>query len=122
MSDRGVNEAQEKRLIFSNLANGVPLSHVMEAFQKSEKEVMDIFKFVARKIQSYRFERGMPWAQSDSINAAIKNNVLLQHTLARVNLGTDAKFKDFATYELDPTKPLSEGEQRLLSLQSRMRK
>ena len=41
-----------RALIFTNLLNGVPIWQVCRDFGKSELDVMNIFRFVMRKIRS----------------------------------------------------------------------
>jgi hypothetical protein len=57
MMSRVEQLGEERRLVFTNVANGVPIQQVMSAFRKSEKEVMDDVRFVAKKITEYRFSR-----------------------------------------------------------------
>jgi hypothetical protein len=46
---------ERRRLVFSNIANGVPLTSVMAVFKMSELEVTNDLKFVLRKIMEYRY-------------------------------------------------------------------
>lgn len=97
-----VKLAEERKLIFANLVNGVPRQHVMETFQKSEHEVDAIYGFVATKVISYRFERGMPFVNCRSLDDAIRNKALVLHSLERVNLQTDPKYNNVQTAPIDP--------------------
>ena len=52
---RGVGE--QRRLIFENVANGVPIETIMATFRRSRLEVQQDVEFVAKKITEYRFRR-----------------------------------------------------------------
>jgi hypothetical protein len=45
----------DRRLIFENVANGVPIETIMATFLRSRLEVQKEVEFVARKITEYRF-------------------------------------------------------------------
>lgn len=92
---------ERRKLVFANLANGVPLPHVMEAFHLSELEVMADFRFIAGKIRSYRFERIMPPIPCDTIAEARADHVELLHTLARINADKDPTFGTIHTLPLE---------------------
>ena len=47
----------ERRLIFENVANGVPIETIMATFRRSRLEVQQDVEFVAKKITEYRFRR-----------------------------------------------------------------
>lgn len=47
----------QRRLIFENVANGVPVETIMTTFRKSRLEVQQDVEFVAKKITEYRFRR-----------------------------------------------------------------
>lgn len=51
---------EQRRLIFENAINGVPVEDLMVAFSRSELEVNREIAFVAKKIKEYRFRRAMP--------------------------------------------------------------
>lgn len=109
-----------RRMVFSNLAKGVPVKHVMEHYKLSEKEVMDIFAFVAKKIRSYRFERAEPFANCDTIQAAMKNAAIVLLTLDKLNLGTDPRYSKIVTLDFDPSPGrMSDAELKLIELQTR---
>ncbi len=97
-----VKLAEERKLIFANLVNGVARTHVMEAFKKSDAEIDAIFGFVATKVISYRFERALPYVNCRSLDDAIRNRALVLHSLDRINLQTDAKFPKVQTAPIDP--------------------
>lgn len=48
-------KGERRRLVFTNIANGVPLPDVMAAFKMSELEVTNDLQFVLRKIKEYRY-------------------------------------------------------------------
>lgn len=119
MDDRG-KLAEERKMIFANLANGVGVPEVMAAFQKSEKEVLAIFDWVAKKVAAYRFERGLPFTLCKSIDDARRQQATVLHTLERLNLKVDPKF-NIIQLPIDPTVPgMSEAEMRIIQHQSRM--
>ncbi len=61
------NIGAERSLIFSNVANGVPMELLMATFERSETEIMAEIDFVARKIREYRFRRKIPPVSADTI-------------------------------------------------------
>jgi len=81
--------ATERKLIFTNLLNGVPLAEVAQAFNKqSEAEVVESFRFVALKIRGYIFQRAMPHVPCDTVAEAMQNRLLLMGILEKLNLET----------------------------------
>lgn len=109
--------ADDRRLIFRNLANGVSVEQVMQNYRRSEKEVMDIFAYVSLKIRSYRFERGQPFAKCDTIDDARRNAPTVLTTLERLNLASDPKFSKITTLDFDPTPGrVSDGEAKLIEM------
>lgn len=76
----------ERRLIFQNLANGVPIAIVARDFHKQPFEVMDDFRFVVSKIKSYGFVRVMPYIPCETLELANKNRVFLFDLLEKLNL------------------------------------
>ena len=88
--------AIERKLIFTNLLNGVPVGQVAQAFNRqTEKEVMDDFRFVAMKIKSYAFQRLMPYIALDTIAEAMQNKFLILGILEKVNLDILPMFSSF---------------------------
>ena len=77
-------KGEERRMIFQNIANGVPLEKVMATFYRSEKEVWDEVEFVGRKIREYRFRRHLPPLEHQGIRAIRLNRKALLETLARL--------------------------------------
>lgn len=78
---------EERRLIFQNLANGVPMQSIMAVFRRSEAEVWKEVEFVGRKIREYRFRRRMPPVELQGIKAILFNRRQLLETLEK--LGND---------------------------------
>lgn len=79
--------ATERKLIFLNLLNGVPVAQVAQAFHRqTEKEVMDDFRFVALKIKAYAFQRVMPYIPLESVAEAQANKIQILGILEKVNL------------------------------------
>lgn len=58
--DERLRRGQERRLIFENVANGVPIEKIMAAFSRSREEVNRDVEFVGRKIREARFRTQMP--------------------------------------------------------------
>lgn len=121
MSDNRRVNADERKLIFQNLVMGAPMPEIMKAFRKSEKEVMDVFTFVSRKINSYRFERMQPFVRCDTIRHAQQNPALLLYTLERLDLDKDPRFKMIETLPFGAPGPsaISDAELRMLEVQRR---
>lgn len=79
-------QRDERVLIYRNLLNGIPVWRLMEMFHKSEKEVMDIFIFVSRRLREYCFKRRMPTVFCDCIATAQKEKMALLPLLTKLNL------------------------------------
>jgi len=75
---------EERRLIFQNIANGVPVENIMVAFCRSQKEVWDDVEFVGRKIREYRFRRHLPPLEHQGIRAIRLNRKALLETLSKL--------------------------------------
>ena len=85
-------KGEERRLIFQNVANGVPVEKIMVAFLRSEKEVWDDVEFVGRKIREYRFRRHLPPLEHQGIRAIRLNRKALLETLSK--LGAEYMISD----------------------------
>ena len=84
---------EERKLIFTNIANGVPIAKIMEAFHKSEKEIMDIFHLVIRKINSYCASNDCPFVECGTIGDVRRNRFRLFPFVDVVNLDKPVIFK-----------------------------
>ena len=82
--DPRLKRGEERRLIFTNIANGVLMEKVMAAFSRSEKEVWDEVEFVGRKIREYRFRRHLPPLEHQGIRAIRLNRKALLETLSKL--------------------------------------
>jgi hypothetical protein len=94
----------ERRLIFENVANGVPIQQVMSVFRRSEKEVMDEVQFVARKICEYRFRGRLPPLSCSTLKDISWNRLALLETVARLGsnfLGTSLTLPKIHTGDLN---------------------
>ena len=113
-------EAGRRRLVFTNLVNGVQKAAVMAAFRLSEKEVDEDFAFVCRKLKSYRFERGMQMIKLDTIAEARAMRVGCLETLIRCNLDNLPHHGAIETlpFDAEAGRP-SLAEQRLLEVRIR---
>jgi hypothetical protein len=78
---------QTRRLIFENVANGVPMPKIMAAFRRSEAEVWQEVEFVGRKIREARFRTQMPPVEHQGLAAIRFNRKVLLETLRQL---TDA--------------------------------
>jgi hypothetical protein len=78
---------QTRRLIFENVANGVPMPKIMAAFRRSEAEVWQEVEFVGRKIREARFRTRMPPVEHQGLAAIRFNRKVLLETLRQL---TDA--------------------------------
>ena len=81
-----MREKDERVLIYANLLNGAHVLQLMKAFQKSEKEIMDIFRHVSQKIFEYVFVRKLPPVYCDCIAVAQKNRSNILPLLVKINL------------------------------------
>lgn len=116
-----MTEGERRKLTFANLLNGVPVGQIMVAFGMSEKEVMDDFRFVAAKIRSYRFERGMPLFPTATIAECREAKVELLYALQRVNADKDPVFSRIETLPFEPGNRGSQAELKLMEINSRRR-
>lgn len=55
--DELIQLGEKRRLIFSNVANGVPIEDIKAAFLVSDLEIEQVVAFVGKKIKEYRFRR-----------------------------------------------------------------
>lgn len=119
-----MSPGERRRLVFTNLANGLPVQRVMEAFQLSERDVMADFEFVCTKIRSYRFERVMPLVPCDSISAVRQNQAEVLHTLTKLNLETAPTFAKVGSLPLEAgfSNAMQPWQQQLMHMQSKEQK
>jgi hypothetical protein len=75
---------EERRLIFENVANGVPIEQIMVAFRRSEADVMREVEFVARKLREYRFKRRLPPLACGTIKEIRWNRPALLDTVTKL--------------------------------------
>lgn len=81
----------DRKLIFRNICNSVPIESIMLAFHRSALELQQEFAFVSRKIREYRYRRcveGSPHASPpiacDSYADARQNRLALLETLEKL--------------------------------------
>lgn len=106
---------QDRRLIFENVANGVPIQQVMNVFRRSEKEVMDEVRFVGKKVAEYRFRRHMPPLGCDTLNELRINRAAILETLRKLGdlyLGTSLLIPNIHVGSLDDRNVVEEAEHR----------
>lgn len=73
-----------RRLVFENVANGVPREAIMAAFLLSEAELDADFKFVGQKIAEYRFRRVQPPLRWETYLDLCLNRAALLDNLRRL--------------------------------------
>lgn len=70
MTDEARRElGRTRRLIFQNIANGVPIDKIRADFGLSELEVDQVRRFVAKKITEHLFLRRQPTIPCDDVRA-----------------------------------------------------
>jgi hypothetical protein len=75
----GPELGEQRRLVFENVAGGVPLPDIMAAFSLSQLEVEQHVAFVGKKIAEYRFKRHMPpLATNDTLSIRWNRKALLE--------------------------------------------
>jgi hypothetical protein len=94
----------ERALIFTNLMNGVPVWQVARDFHKGEPDVMNIFRFILRKIRSRRLERMEPPIMGNTIDEVRKQRIACLTILPKLNLDRDPRYKDVLHENVDITK------------------
>lgn len=75
---------EERRLIFENVANGVPTEQIMAAFHRSEADVMREVAFVAKKLREYRFKRHLPPLACETVREIRINRLALLETVGKL--------------------------------------
>lgn len=83
----------ERRLIFSNLLNKVPMENVAKAFNKTEADIKMDFAFIAQKIKNYCFKNNVPAIFCDTLEDARKNRHAIYPILNIINLDIQPEFK-----------------------------
>lgn len=110
-----------RRLVYTNLLNGISVEQVMDALHLSEREVLEAFRFVAVKIRSYKFERQLPPVPGETIDIARANRLDLLLTLSKLNTATDPTFAnvEILPFEMNGSGGMSLAEQRMLEMRMR---
>jgi hypothetical protein len=75
---------ERRKLVFENIANGVPAEQVMQAFRLSREEVDREVAFVAKKITEYRFQRREPPLSCGNVPDIRFNRQALLDTLRKL--------------------------------------
>lgn len=75
---------EERRLIFENVANGVPIQQIMSVYRRSEDEVMREVQFVGKKVAEYRFRRHLPPLACANLNEIRWNRLALLDTVRKL--------------------------------------
>jgi hypothetical protein len=108
---------QTRRLVFQNIANGVPPERLRAAMQLSELEVDQALRFVRRKITEYLVLRRQAPIACDDVRAMRRNRRTLLGVLARIgdlDLSTELLLTKITTQPLDHPEML-EGAKRRMS-------
>jgi len=116
-----MRDGERRKLVFTNLANGLPVERIMAAMRMSEAEVLADFNFVCRKLRSYKFERQMPPTPCSTVAEVRANRVDLLFTLTRLNADTDPTFSKIETLPFSPggSGGISEAERVMFEMQVR---
>lgn len=82
---------EERKLIFRNFCNGVPIDELCAPFRRSRAELEREIFFVAKKIREYRFRRctdgskfAAPPVQSETLSDIRINRRAMMETLGRL--------------------------------------
>lgn len=84
---------EERKLIFSNLLNKVPLGNIAQAFNKTEAEIQADFKYIIQKVKNYCFTKGVPPIMCDSIEDAQKSRYSIFPILKVLDLDKTPEYK-----------------------------
>ncbi len=90
----------DRKLIFANLLNGNDLTAVARVYHKSPKEIEQDFQYISQKIQSYAFERRMPYIACSTIFQARQNRIVLLELLEKINLDVTPVYSRITTSEV----------------------
>ena len=82
--DERLKRGEERRLIFQNMANAVPMEQIKAAFLRSEEEVWHEVDYVSRKIREARFRTCMPPLDCMGLKAIRWNRKALLETLEQL--------------------------------------
>lgn len=82
--DDRLARGEQRRLIFENVANGVPMDKIKAAFRRSEEEVWREVEYVGKKIREARFRTRMPPLECQGIKAIRWNRKALLETLGQL--------------------------------------
>jgi len=114
--DNRLKLGEERRLIFENVANGVPMEKIKAAFRRSEEEVWREVEFVGRKIREYRFRRHLPPLQCQGIKAIRWNRRALLETLRKLGpdyLSSQLVIPKIGVHEIDSPEAVRETAHRI---------
>lgn len=108
---------ESRRLVFHNVANGLPVERIKEDLGLSELEIEQARKFVARKITQYLVLRRQAPVACDSLPAIRFNRKRLLVILARIgdlDLSTDLILSKMIVQALDHPEMLEGASRRML--------
>lgn len=107
---------EERRLIFQNIANGVPAEKLKAAFLRSEEEIWREVEFVGRKIREYRFRRHMPPLACMGLRAIRLNRAALLETLRKLGpeyLSSELLIPRIGIHQIDTVEAMTDTAQRI---------
>lgn len=108
MTDDLERLGEQRRLIFVNLANGVPIEQVMAAFHRSEAEVLREMEFVGKKLREYRFKRHLPPLACETLRDIRFNRRALLECIVKLGpryLSSSLELPHIFVETLDPSHP-----------------
>lgn len=106
----------DRKLIFANVANGVPIEDIMATFHRSSDEIDREVAFVARKIKEYRFRQRIPPLACDTLKDIRFNRLALLDTLRKLGpnyLSSELLIAKIQIQSLDQPAMLREAAQRM---------
>lgn len=87
------NNMDERRLVFLNLINSVPLKNVAESFNKTELEIKASFDYIIQKIKNYCFIKDVPAICCNTIAQAKAIRHSIYPILDKVDLDKEPIYK-----------------------------
>lgn len=103
--------AGDRRAIFINVANGVPMDRVRAAFGRSQTEIDREVRFVGRKLREARVRTRMPPLACDDVRDIRWNRRALLDTLRQLSddfLSTELSLPNIGVHKIDTPDNLHE--------------
>lgn len=111
---------QTRRLVFQNVANGVPVERIRETLRVSELEVDQAVRFVSRKITEYLVIERQPPIPCESVTAIRFHRRKLLGVLARIgdlNLSSQLYLSKVLVQSLDHPEMIEGAKRRMAEAQ-----